>query len=155
MQNEFGNILRINLTTHKIEKIREKEEIFRDYIGGSGYGAYLICQNSTDLPDPLDPKSPLLFMTGPITGTPVPTSGRHTVIARSPLTGIWGEASVGGHWGRELRRAGYDGKEGGTAQNLPPLYMMLSDYYEYRGWNEFGIPHPDKLESLKIRPIGR
>ena len=133
MQNEFGNILRINLTTHKIEKIREKEEIFRDYIGGSGYGAYLICQNSTDLPDPLDPKSPLLFMTGPITGTPVPTSGRHTVIARSPLTGIWGEASVGGHWGRELRRAGYDGKEGGTAQNLPPLHIMLSEYYEYRG----------------------
>jgi aldehyde:ferredoxin oxidoreductase len=125
MEQIFGNLLHINLTTHKIEKIREKEEIFRDYIGGSGYGAYLICQNSTDLPDPLDPKSPLLFMTGPITGTPVPTSGRHTVIARSPLTGIWGEASVGGHWGRELRRAGYDGVvvEGKSEK---PVYIWIS-----------------------------
>jgi aldehyde:ferredoxin oxidoreductase len=44
-------------------------------------------------------------------------------------------------------------KEGGAAQNLPPLHNMLSDYYEYRGWNEFGIPRSDKLESLKIKPI--
>ena len=68
------------------------------------------------------------------------------------ITGILGEASVGGHRGRELRRAGHDGKEGGTAQNLPPLHIMLTEYYEYRGWNEFGIPWSDKLESLGIKP---
>jgi hypothetical protein len=71
------------------------------------------------------------------------------------ITGILGEASVGGHRGRELRRAGYDGKEGGTAQNLPPLYIMLTEYYEYRGGNEFENLWSDKFESLGIRPILR
>lgn len=133
MQNEFGNILHIDLTTREVRSTREKEEVLKQYLGGSGYGAYLLCQDLDNLLDPFDPRSPLLFLTGPLTGTAVPTSGRHIVIGRSPLTGIWGEASVGSHWGRELRRAGYDGKEGGAAQNLPPLHIMLSDSYAYRG----------------------
>jgi aldehyde:ferredoxin oxidoreductase len=96
MQNEFGNILHIDLTTREVRSTREKEEVLKQYLGGSGYGAYYLQRAFPQhLPDPFDPKSPLLFMTGPITGTPVPTSGRHTVIARSPLIGIWGEASVG------------------------------------------------------------
>jgi len=41
-------------------------------------------------------------------------------------------------------------KKGGTANNLPPLGRMLSEYYEYRGWNEEGIPQQEKLTQLDI-----
>ena len=133
MQNEFGNILHIDLTTREVRSTREKEEVLKQYLGGSGYGAYLLCQDLDNLLDPFDPRSPLLFLTGPLTGTAVPTSGRHTISWPFPFNRDLGRGFCWGHGGQELRRAGYDGKEGGTAQNLPPLHIMLSDSYAYRG----------------------
>jgi aldehyde:ferredoxin oxidoreductase len=106
MSPNLGYILSVDLTEEKLESHPVEESLLEEFIGGSGYGACLLAQNLPNIPDPLDPSSPLIFAAGPLTGTPVPTSGRHTIIARSPLTGLWGEASVGGTWGRELRRAG-------------------------------------------------
>ncbi|MBU1156892.1 MAG: aldehyde ferredoxin oxidoreductase family protein [Proteobacteria bacterium] len=107
MSFTLGNILHVDLGTGKIKAEPADEKVLRQYMGGCGYGAYILAQTLPCPPGPLDPASPLIFSCGPITGTAVPTSGRHTVVARSPLTGIWGEASIGGSWGRELRRAGY------------------------------------------------
>lgn len=106
MPASLGNILSVDLTARRIESHPADESVLEQFIGGSGYGALLLAQNLAHVPEPLDSASPLVFAAGPLTGTPVPTSGRHTVIARSPLTGLWGEASAGGTWGRELRRAG-------------------------------------------------
>ncbi|MGO9570863.1 MAG: aldehyde ferredoxin oxidoreductase family protein [Desulfomonilaceae bacterium] len=106
MSEGLGFILSVDLTTRSIESHPEDEPLLEKFIGGSGYGAFLLAQTLPHPPKPLDPASPLIFAAGPLTGTQVPTSGRHTIIARSPLTGLWGEASVGGTWGRELRRAG-------------------------------------------------
>jgi len=60
-------------------------------------------------PDPLGPENLLIFMTGPYTDTKVPTSGRHAVVTKSPLTGIWAESDIGGSWGTALKGAGIDG----------------------------------------------
>ncbi len=106
MSLSLGNILSVDLTSKKFESYPADESVLKQFIGGSGFGAFLLAQNLSQPPDPLDPANPLIFAAGPLTGTPVPTSGRHTVISRSPLTGLWGEASVGGTWGRELRRSG-------------------------------------------------
>jgi aldehyde:ferredoxin oxidoreductase len=38
----------------------------------------------------------------------------------------------------------------GLTPNLPPLGEMLGDYYQYRGWNEEGIPTPEKLKELGL-----
>jgi aldehyde:ferredoxin oxidoreductase len=59
--------------------------------------------------DALDPRSALLFLTGPFSGTSGPAVGRLVVCARSPQTGLWGEANCGGFLATELRRAGLDG----------------------------------------------
>ncbi|MEW5913481.1 MAG: aldehyde ferredoxin oxidoreductase family protein [Thermodesulfobacteriota bacterium] len=106
MSSQLGNILRVNLSEQRITSQPAEESTLREFIGGGGLGAYLLGDTLPRPPEPLDPASPLIFAAGPLTGTPVPTSGRHTIIARSPLTRLWGEASVGGTWGRELRRAG-------------------------------------------------
>jgi aldehyde:ferredoxin oxidoreductase len=76
--------------------------------------------------DPLDKSNPLVFMTGPLTGTIVPWSGRHCVAAISPLTGLWGEAYSGGTFARELKRAGFDGIViTGKAERL--VYLKVTD----------------------------
>jgi aldehyde:ferredoxin oxidoreductase len=83
--------------------------------------------DETDLAtDPLGPENVLCFMVGPFTGTPVPASNRFAVAARSPLTGIWGEADCGGNWGVALKLSGYDGIViEGRADT--PVYLRVDD----------------------------
>jgi aldehyde:ferredoxin oxidoreductase len=101
-------------------------EILKKYIGGAGLSAYLYGQFAEAGAEPLGSGNPFFIMTGPLTGTPVVLSGRHGIAGRSPLTGFWGESSVGGHWGREFRRTGYDGMILlGKADK--PLYLLLRD----------------------------
>lgn len=135
MSVELGSILSVNLTSRKIEAHPADETLLQRFIGGSGYGAYVMAQNLPHPPAPFDPDNPLIFAAGPLTGTPVPTSGRHTIVARSPLTGLWGEASAGGTWGRELRRAGVLAIVI-TGRAEEPVYLWISS------------------EGVSIRPAG-
>ena len=100
-----GRILRINLSDNRVWEQPLDEEFCRKYIGGSGIGARFLYDMTDGDTDPLGPENPLIFMTGPFAGTPVPTSGRHHIVAKSPLTGIYGKGMSGatGAWG--LRHA--------------------------------------------------
>jgi aldehyde:ferredoxin oxidoreductase len=108
---EFGysnKILRVNLSNDKIS-IEHPEEIFyRKYIGGEGFVAYYLLKELEPNTDPLGPENKLIFATGPITGVSIAGAGRNSVGAKSPLTNGFGEAEVGGYWGPELKRAGFD-----------------------------------------------
>ena len=65
-------------------------------------------------------------MTGPLTGTTLPGTGRFTVCAKSPLTNIWGEGNCGGNFGPELKFAGYDGIiVKGISER--PVYLYIED----------------------------
>jgi aldehyde:ferredoxin oxidoreductase len=81
----------------------------RDFIGGSGLAARLLWERLDPACAPLDPDSPLVWLAGPLTGLGGPATGRFSICARSPQTGLWGESNVGGFVGPELRRAGYEG----------------------------------------------
>ncbi|RLC61013.1 MAG: aldehyde ferredoxin oxidoreductase [Chloroflexota bacterium] len=109
MYGYLGKILRVDLTTGELWDEPLNEEYARDYIGGSGLAARYICDVVDGETDPLGPENPLVFMTGPLVGTAMPSAGRCSVCALSPLTRIWGEANTGGFFGPELRFAGYDG----------------------------------------------
>lgn len=78
-------------------------------IGGASLAARLLYEELTPDLDPLGPSAPLLFMTGPLTGTRGPAVGRYVVCGKSPATGLWGESNCGGAFGPELRMAGFDG----------------------------------------------
>ena len=103
-----GKQLRINLSNEKITFENIDQTIIRQYLGGVGYGAYLLYNELHKGIDPLGPDNKLLFATGPLTGTGAPGSGSIEVCFKSPLTGIWGEARAGGEWGKALRNAGFD-----------------------------------------------
>ena len=105
----MGRILHVDLSerNQRVEALSEGEA--RTYVGGSGLAAKRLWEMTSRETDPLDPENVLIFMTGPLTGTKVPLSGRHEVVAKSPLTGIYGECDVGGKWGTQLKKAGFDG----------------------------------------------
>lgn len=121
-----GKIVQIDLSRRKINVLPLDEKVLRVYIGGSGLAAKIIYEQTSPQTGPLDPQNLLFFMTGPFTNTLVPTSGRHAVAARSPLTKIWGEADVGGSWGTNLKKAGYDGVKIKGASEAP-VYLWIHD----------------------------
>jgi len=100
-------VVDLSARTHREEEIDQK--LAREYIGGSGLAARLLYEHITPDIDPLGPENPLLFLTGPLVGTSMPSAGRCSVSALSPLTGLWGESNTGGFIGPEMRFAGYDG----------------------------------------------
>jgi len=102
-----GRILNIDLSSRKTEIIEIQKNAYVQFIGGKGLGGQFLKPHITK--DWNHEQMPLLFFAGPLVGTPSPTSGRMTVMSRSPLTGTVGDTSVGGSAGTMLKRAGYDG----------------------------------------------
>jgi len=104
----MGKILRVELTRNKIVEEPLQEELAEKFIGGPGIGTRILYDELPPWAGAFDPLNVLIFSTGPLTGTAVPSTGRHFVNTKSPLTGYLGEANAGGFWGAELKFAGYD-----------------------------------------------
>src|SRR5512140_202328 len=109
MDAYLGRILRVDLSQGALWDEPLNEAYARNYVGGSGLAARYLYDMLDASTDPLGPDNPLFFLTGPLVGTSMTSAGRYSACARSPLTGIWGEANSGGFFGPELRYAGYDG----------------------------------------------
>ena len=122
----FGKLLIVDLTRGTLHDEYVDPDTARAYVGGSGLAARLLWDRLTPNVDPLGPDNPLLFLTGPLTGSAGPANGRFTVCARSPATRLWGEANCGGFWGPELRFAGYDGVLV-TGKSNAPVYLWIHD----------------------------
>jgi aldehyde:ferredoxin oxidoreductase len=122
----MGKILRVDLTNGKISEEFPDEETLRLYLGGAALSTWYLLNETKKGIDPLGPENKLIFMTGPLTGTPSPSTGRYSVVAKSPLTGIWGQANSAGFWGRDLKRSGFDGVifEGISSK---PVYLVTED----------------------------
>jgi len=98
----------INLSTSKVTIAPTSAELLKRFLGGRGLGAKLLFDSVGPDVAPLSPDNYLIFTTGPLTGTPWPTSARLHVTFKSPLTGVYGYANSGGFFGAEMRHAGYD-----------------------------------------------
>ncbi|HSJ56509.1 MAG TPA: aldehyde ferredoxin oxidoreductase family protein [Anaerolineae bacterium] len=145
-----GKLLRVDLSTggHQVDPIPDDD--VRHYLLGSGLAAKLFYQEMDPALDPLDPASPLYAFNGLLTGTFSPTGCRSSWCGRSPLTGIWNEANMGGHWGAELRFAGFDGVVV-TGQSPEPVYLWIHDgEVEIRpAAHLWGSDHYDTFEQLR------
>jgi len=121
-----NKILRMDLSNRQIGVEEPDEHFFRTYFGGWGVIAYYLLKEMEPGTDPLGPGNVLVFANGVVTGTPVIGSGRNAVGAKSPLTGGFGEADVGGFWGAELKHAGWDAIIV-TGQAEEPVYLWIQD----------------------------
>jgi aldehyde:ferredoxin oxidoreductase len=104
----MGKILFVDLSRNKLKDEALDESLCRQFIGGYGIGARILFSRQKAGVDPLGPDNTLGILSGPFTGTPALSGTRYTVVAKSPLTGGWGDANSGGYFGAFLKYAGYD-----------------------------------------------
>ncbi|GAB4559554.1 MAG: aldehyde ferredoxin oxidoreductase family protein [Anaerolineae bacterium] len=126
MYGYAGKIAHVDLTDGRIWTETPPEAFYRRYLGGQGFVAYYLLKEIPKGADPLGPENVLVFATGTVTGIPVSGAGRNVVGGKSPLTGGYGEADVGGFFGAELKRAGFDAivVHGEAAE---PVYLWVHD----------------------------
>jgi aldehyde:ferredoxin oxidoreductase len=122
----MGKLLFVNLSTGEIREETPEESLYRDFIGGYGIGARILYSHQKDGVDPLGPENTLGLVTGPLTGTPASFGCRYAAVAKSPLTGGWGDANSGGYFGPNLKFAGYDGVFF-TGISEKPVYLFADN----------------------------
>lgn len=121
-----GRVLRVNLSTHECHSEPLNMDWARQFIGGRGLAARYLIDEMDPRVDPFDPANTLIFVTGPLTGTNTSCGARYMVVTKGPLTGAITYSNSGGHFGPELRYAGYDmviikGK------STEPVYLWIHD----------------------------
>lgn len=127
MYGHQGKILHVDIESgkHWVENI--PEEWRRLYVGSRGINAKLLwdyCKDPSITWD--DPRNIIIFAPGAVTGTTAPASGRTSVTTVGCTTGFYLKSNTGGHWGSELKFAGYDHLVvHGVAKE--PVYILIED----------------------------
>lgn len=121
-----GRYLRVDLSSGAISVVEFDREFAASWLGGNGFGAKILWDEVDENTAPTDPGNRFIIATGPLSGTLWPSSGRVEFIAKSPLTGIYGDCNSGGFFGPELKFAGYEMVvvEGRSAR---PVYLSIRD----------------------------
>ncbi len=136
MEEDFGIILDINLTTRKIQKIKLTQEDVKLFIGGRGLAMKILYDRIKPGMNPLAEENPLIIMAGTFSGLPVPSSSRTCVVTKSPHTSpvksqyehasTVSYSNMGGFFGPEIRFAGYEGIVI-TGKAHFPVYIKIED----------------------------
>ena len=127
----LNKLLKVDLSRRSFKAERLNEDRLRAFIGGKGVGLSLLAVEDRSR-DPFDLGNPLIFVTGPLTGTTLQTSGRSAVVTRSPLTGGFLDSHAGGHFGTALKRAGWDYLLITGISNEPVYLYVTPDGAEFK-----------------------
>ncbi|MBS7623591.1 aldehyde ferredoxin oxidoreductase family protein [Candidatus Bathyarchaeota archaeon] len=121
-----GMILRVDLTDGQVWREELDSQLIRRFLGGEGIASTILYREVGGWTDPLGPENRLIIMTGAFVSTGLPCGIKSTVVSRSPLTGIYGQAMFSAPLGVELKNAGYDGMvvQGRAAE---PTYLWIRD----------------------------
>jgi aldehyde:ferredoxin oxidoreductase len=104
----FGQALVVDATAGTAQTLSLPEEILRAYIGGAGLGVWLLHRLGPPGADPLGPQAPLAFVFSPLVGTPLTTSAKFAVVAKSPLTGMLTDALASSQFAIAGKLTGHD-----------------------------------------------
>lgn len=102
-------LFHIDLTTKTIKKREINSSLIGQFLGGRGLGVRLYFDYASPEIDPFDVKSPIFFLTGPLTGSSGLLTGRFHCVFKSPLTGTIFDSSCGGYTGVYLKKNNIDG----------------------------------------------
>ncbi|MEW6547816.1 MAG: aldehyde ferredoxin oxidoreductase family protein [Bacillota bacterium] len=121
-----GRMLRVDLTAGTATAEELCPHDLHVFVGARGLGSKLLYDAGAYDVDPFAPENPLIFATGPLTGTYAPSAGRYNVLCRSPLTGAIAASNSGGYWAPELKFAGFD-LIYVTGKAAAPVYLWVHD----------------------------
>ena len=154
----WGRILRVDLTSGRVSTEEVGEEVWRQVIGGAGFGARVLLKETPGKLDPLSPDNRLIFAIGPFQSVPLPGNAKWSVITKSPLTGTFLDSAGGAGWAPLLKGCGYDALIVlGRAEK--PVYLWISDEgaeirdaARFWGWMPSRSPRPSRKMWASPRP---
>ena len=151
-----GRVLVVDLTdgTREIEEI--DEEVYQQFLGGYGLGAYLMWKHFPPGTDASDPEACFAIVSGLLTGTRAPFSGRIQIVGKSPLTNSWADSNSGGSVASHLRRAGFDGLVVKGRASRPTMLVIRDDDVQFEDASDlWGQEIPETFTELKKRYGGK
>lgn len=152
MNGWMGRVLRIDLTHGTVREEQSDAQAWSRYLGGRGYGARVLYDETGPSTDPLSPDNLLVFATGPLTGTKAPTPSRYSLTTKSPLTGTTCDNNSGGRWGVQLKRSGYDALVVSGASNEPVYISIIDGKAQIKPASDlWGMDTRAATETLKSR----
>src|SRR5215469_1945588 len=104
----FSRALVVDAGTGHADVLALPEEVLRGYLGGAGLGTWLMHRLAPAGVDPLGEQAPLAFVFSPLVGTPLTTSAKFAVVAKSPLTGMLNDALSSSHFAISGKLTGHD-----------------------------------------------
>lgn len=149
-----NKVLRIDLTKKGAKTEPLRMDWAEKYIGSKGLAIKYLYEELKPGIDPLSPDNKLLLMTGPMTGTPVPCSGKLSISAKSPATGTINDCSIGGHSALQIKYAGYDAiiLEGALKE---PGYLLIEDgNIQFKDANELWGKGSHEAEAILAERYG-
>jgi len=143
MDGYCGKIIRVDVTSLTCNVETLDETLPGNYIGGRGIGVKLLFDEVDPKTDPLGPDNKMIIATGPLTGSGVSSACRYCVVTKSPLNHCSTSSNSGGHWGPELKFAGYDAIIIEGMAKVPVYLNILDDKIELLDagdlWGKFTI----------------
>ncbi len=148
-----GKILKVDLTRGTVTVEEFGEEVYRRYPGGRALAAYLLLREVPPGTDPLGPGNVLILANGLLTGAPLSTATRFSAVARSPLTGAYGESEAGGCWGSELKMAGFEAIVITGRAERPAYIWVKNGQAEIREAAHLWGHDPDEVQATIRREL--
>jgi aldehyde:ferredoxin oxidoreductase len=148
----FGCALVVDAADAATEVLPLPEDVLRAYIGGAGLGAWLMHRLAPPRADPLGAESPLAFVFSPLVGTPLTTSAKFAVVAKSPLTGLLNDALASSHFAIAGKLTGYDAIVVRGASERPSALVIDGDGARLEPVDDlWGLPAADAEQRLRAR----
>ena len=152
----MGRVLRVDLTREVtwFEPLPD-ESILRNFVGGKGLGLWYLFHSVKEGISPFDPRNPLIFMTGPLTGLKVPCGNNTTAVSINADTGYTtGASHTHGFFGPNLKKAGFDGIII-TGKANKPVYLWINDgEVEIGDASKFWGKDTHETEDLMKKEVG-
>jgi aldehyde:ferredoxin oxidoreductase len=145
-----GRYLRIDVSTSESEVRPLEPRILREYVGGVGLGAWILREETRGEIDPLSAEAPLVFTFSPLVGSPLTTSAKFAVLAKSPLTQRINDSLASSHFAISGKKTGYDAIVIVGQSSSPKTLLITPEGVDLRDANsEWGMTIPETEESLR------
>jgi aldehyde:ferredoxin oxidoreductase len=131
-----GKILNIDLKNQRVKVENINLDDAKNFIGAKGLGAKILFDRLPKKTHPLSSENILMFTTGPLTGTSTQTSGRGTVVTKSPQTGLFVDSHFGGFFAMEMKKAGWDIIIVNDKSSKPIYIVIKDDKIEFKDAND-------------------
>ena len=147
-----GGFLRIDLDSRTFQRIDWPEGVLRRFLGGTGLGAWLLRHETPGGIDALEAASPLVFVFSPLVGSPLTTSAKFAVLAKSPLTERINDSLSSSHFAISGKRTGHDAIVIVGASDRPTTLVVTPDGVQFESAeSEWGLSSRETGVRVKTR----